>query len=140
MAAVVERFWAFRELRRASYFFRVRDVSRIPARVASEEQSRVAAFARSGRIVRSCSAVAKSSACWSAVVSACLISSSTSWRETNIILACMSESRLSQTGARYRRWGGVRKWRHGRLVVELGKRGVIWGCGQFQSRSCRECS
>ena len=50
MAAAVERFWASIELRRASYSFNVRAVSRIPARVASEEKSRVAAFARSGRI------------------------------------------------------------------------------------------
>ena len=101
MAAAVERFWASRELRRSSYSFRVRAVSRIPARVASEEESGVAVFARSGRISRSCSVFAKSSACWSAVVRACSIPSSTSRRETNIILTCMPGSRLSQTGARY---------------------------------------
>ena len=101
MAAAVERFCASRELRRPSYSFRVRAVSRIPARVASEEESGVAVFAGSGRISRSCSVFAKSSACWSAVVRACSIPSSTSRRETNIILTCMPGSGLSQTGARY---------------------------------------
>ena len=134
MAAAVERFWASRELRRASYSFRVPAVSRIPARVVSEEQSRAATFARSGRSSRSCSAVANSSSCWSAVVRACSIPSTTSRKETNLIWACMSGSRLSQTGARCRRCGGVREWRRGRLAV-VGKRGAIRGCGQFQSRS-----
>ena len=100
------RFWASREPRRASYSLGVSAVSQIPARVAAEEESKAAAFVRSGRISRSCSAVAKSSACWSAVVRACSIPSFTSRRETNTILACISGLRLSQTGARYRRGGG----------------------------------
>ena len=58
MAAAFARFWASMELRRASYSLKVRAVSWIPARAASEEEARVAAFARSGRIIRSCSAVA----------------------------------------------------------------------------------
>ena len=99
----VRSFLSLLELRRASYSLRVRAVSWIPAWAASEEEARVAAFARSGRIIRSCSAVAKSSACWSAVVWACSIPSSTSWRKANIIWASMSGARLSQTGARCRR-------------------------------------
>ena len=63
MAAAVERLWASREVRRASCFLRVRAVSRIPARVVSAERFRAAAFVRSRRSSRSCSAVAKSSAC-----------------------------------------------------------------------------
>ena len=92
-------------LRRASYSLKVRAVCWIPARAGSEEEARVAAFARSGRIICSFSAVARSSACWSAVVRACFTPSSTSWRETNIIWAWISGARLSQTEARYRRWG-----------------------------------
>ena len=105
MSAAFERFSASREVRRASCSLRVRAVSRIPARVVSEERFRAAAFVRSGSSNRSCSAVTKPSACWLEVVRACLITSSTSRRETIIILACISGSRLSQTGARYRRWG-----------------------------------
>ena len=74
--------------------------------MASKEEVRVAAFARSDRITCSCLAVARSSACWSAVVRACSTPSSTSWRDTNITLTWMSGAKLSQTGARYRRWGG----------------------------------
>ena len=71
-----------------------------------EELSKAATFARIGRSGRSCSAVVNSSACWSAVVRTCSIPFSTSWREPNLVLACISGSRLSQTGARCRRWGG----------------------------------
>ena len=122
MAAAVERFWASREARRASCFRRVRAASWIPARVVSEERSRAAAFVRSGRISRSCSAAAKSSTCWSAVVRACSMPSSTSRRETNLIWAWMSGSRLSQTEARYRRWGGGPR---GPTLKALGGRGEL---------------
>ena len=94
------------EARRASCSLKVRVVYSIPARVVAEVRSRVAIFFRRGRSSRSCSAAAKSSACWSAVVLACSIPSSTSRREANLILAYISGSRLSQTDARYRRWGG----------------------------------
>ena len=100
MAAAVERVWASREVRRASCSLSARAVSRIPARVVPEVRFRAVAFVGSGRSSRSCSAVTKSSACWSAVVRACSIPSSTSRRETIIILARISGSRLSQTGAR----------------------------------------
>ena len=106
MAAAVERFWASREVRRASCSLRVRVVSSIPARVVTEVRSRAAIFVHRGRSSRSCSAAAKSSACWSAVVRAWAMPSSTSRRETNLISTCISGSRLSQTGARCRRWRG----------------------------------
>ena len=48
MTASFDRRCASIDLRRASYSLRVRAVSRIPARAASEEEVRVAAFARSG--------------------------------------------------------------------------------------------
>ena len=63
MSATFERFSASREMRRASCSLRVRAVSRILARVVSEERFRAAAFVRSGSSSRSCSAVTKSSAC-----------------------------------------------------------------------------
>ena len=106
MTAAVEHFWASREARRASCSLRVRVVSSIPAREVTEVPSRAAIFVRRGRSSRSCSAATMSSACWSAVVRAWAMPSSTSQRETNLILACISGFRLSQTGARCRRWRG----------------------------------
>ena len=81
MTAALDRFYAPMDLRRASYSLTVHAVSWIPARAASEKVVRVAVFARRGRIIHSC-------------------------LDTNIILAWMSGARLSQTGARCRRWGG----------------------------------
>ena len=114
MSAAVERFWTSREARRASCSRKVRLVSAIPARVVADVRSGLPSFFCRGRSSRSCSAVAKSRACWSTVVLtrwstevlAFSIPSSTSRRETNLILACIPGSRLFQKGARCPRWGG----------------------------------
>ena len=106
MAAAVERFWASREARRASCSLKVHVVSAIPARVVAEVRSRGASLFCRGRDTRSCSVAAKSIVCWSAVDFACTIPSSTSRRETNLILASISGSRLSQKGVICRRCGG----------------------------------
>ena len=91
---------------RVSCSVRVRVVSLSPARVVEEVRSRAVNFSRRGIISRSCSAAAMSSVCLSAVERAWATPSSMSRRETNLILACMSGSMLSQTDARCRRWGG----------------------------------
>ena len=51
MTAAFDRFCASMGLRRASYSLRVRAVPWIPARAASEEEARMAAFARSGSLI-----------------------------------------------------------------------------------------
>ena len=108
MAAAVGRFWASRKARRVSRSQRARVVSSSPARAVAEWRSEVVSFSRGGTSSRSCSAVARSSAClsvvvlamWSAETRACASPSSTSWRETCFISACCAGSTLSQMGAK----------------------------------------
>ena len=119
MAAAVERVWASREARRVSRSRRVRvvssrarAVSSSPERAVAEWRFKAVRFSRRGTTSRSCSAVARSSAClsevvlamWSADTSACASPSSTSWRETRFISACCVGFRLSQMGGKCPRW------------------------------------
>ena len=140
MAAAVERFWASRELRRASYSFRVRAGSAphlgsqrgwsrrsSPGRQPSPAAEGAAARARQSSIL------AHAGRQWCVHVRS--LPPRRGKRPTLFGPACRGRG-YPRRGLGVVGEGGVREWRRGRLAV-VGKRGPIRGCGQFQGRSWR---